>query len=260
MKRTGCLAGMTILAALATATAALAAESANQKCIDSLGTANADVRNTASLQKGARNFANYCLGCHSLGYMRWNRVAADLGLTEDELKANLILTGDKPYEYIRSPMPAKDAEEWFGRAPPDLTLITRSKGSDYVYRFLKGFYEDNSPTRPTGVNNLMLEGASMPAVLADLQGVQRLKFHLEDEQATGNAAVQVCDALELAQPGRMTPAEFDGFVHDTVNFLTYVGEPVKAKRESLGILVVLFLAVFTAFAYLLKKEYWKDVH
>jgi len=260
MKRVGSLAGLAILAALAASAAALGADSPNQKCIDSLGTANADVGNTASLQKGARNFANYCLGCHSLGYMRWNRVATDLGLSEEQLKSSLILTGDKPHDYIRSPMPAKDAEQWFGRAPPDLTLITRSKGSDYVYRFLKSFYEDNSPTRPTGVNNLMLDGASMPAVLADLQGVQRLKFHLEDEKATGSAATKVCDALELAQPGRMTPAEFDGFVHDTVDFLTYIGEPVKAERESLGVLVVLFLAVFTVFAYLLKKEYWKDVH
>ena len=256
MKRIGGIA----LALLLAAVVAHAAENSNQKCIDSLGVADADVSNIASLQKGARNFANYCLGCHSLGYMRWNRVAADLGLTEEQLKTNLILTGDKPHDYIRSPMPARDAEEWFGRAPPDLTLITRSKGSDYVYRFLKGFYEDNSPTRPTGVNNLVLDAASMPAVLSDLQGVQRLKFHLEDEQATGRSATKVCDALELVQPGRMSPAEFDGFVHDTVNFLTYVGEPAKAERESLGILVVLFLAVFTVFAYLLKKEFWKDVH
>jgi len=216
------------------------------------------VRNTASLQKGARNFTNYCLGCHSLGYMRWNRVATDLGLSEDQLKESLELTGDKPHDYIRSVMPAKDAEEWFGRAPPDLTLITRAKGEDYVYRYLKGFYADSS--RPTGVNNLVFDGASMPAVLADLQGVQRVVPYLEDKDATGKSTTKICDRIELAQAGRLSPAEFDVFVHDTVNFLTYIGEPAKATRESLGILVVLFLAVFTVFAYLLKKEYWKDVH
>jgi ubiquinol-cytochrome c reductase cytochrome c1 subunit len=249
-----------VLVMLVAAAAAFGAANRNQKCIDSLGVADADVSNTASMQKGARNFVNYCLGCHSLGYMRWNRVAADLDLSEEQLKQNLGFTGDKVHDYIKSAMPSKDAAEWFGRAPPDLTLITRAKGSDYVYRFLKGFYEDTASTRPTGVNNLMLDGASMPAILSDLQGVQRLVPYLKDEQATGKVTEKYCDRIELLRPGRLSAAEFDVFAHDTVNFLTYVGEPIKAKRESMGIVVVLFLLVFTIFAYLLKKEYWKDVH
>jgi ubiquinol-cytochrome c reductase cytochrome c1 subunit len=249
-----------ILLMFAAAAAALGEENANQKCIDRLGVADADVQNAASLQKGARNFVNYCLGCHSLGFMRWNRVAADLKLSEEQLEQNLDFTGDKVHDYIKSTMPTKDAAEWFGRAPPDLTLITRAKGTDYVYRFLKGFYRDEAPTRPTGVNNLMLDGASMPAVLADLQGVQEFVPYVADAEATGKGNKKYCDRLELVSPGRMSPAEFDVFVRDTVNFLTYIGEPIQATRESLGVVVVFFLIVFSTFAYLLKKEYWKDVH
>jgi len=251
---------MAIVLMFAAAAAAFGADNPNQKCIDGLGFADEDVNNAASLQKGSRNFVNYCLGCHSLGFMRWNRVARDLGLSDEQLQQNLIFTGGKMYDYIKSPMPPKDAAEWFGRAPPDLTLITRSKGPDYVYRFLKGFYRDDSPLRPTGVNNLLLDGASMPAVLADLQGEQTLTTHVVVDPATGRTKAKVCDQIELAHPGRMSPAEFDVFVRDTVNFLTYIGEPVKAKRESMGVVVILFLIVFTIFAYLLKKEYWKDVH
>src|SRR5258705_7316713 len=248
-----------IVLMLAAAAAAHGEANPNQKCIDSLGQADADVTNVASLQKGARNFVNYCLGCHSLGFMRWNRVARDLRLSDEQLEQNLIFTGAKVHDYIRSPMPRSDATEWFGRAPPDLTLITRAKGPDYVYRFLKGFYRDDSPSRTTGVNNLVLDGASMPAVLSDLQGVQRLESHAE-VGANGRTKAKLCDAIALEQPGRMSPAEFDVFVHDTVNFLTYIGEPIKAQRQSMGVVVILFLLVFTAFAYLLKKEYWKDVH
>lgn len=249
-----------LLVLAAAAATASGAEGPNAACIDKLGVADVDLSNLASLQKGARNFVNYCLGCHSLGFMRWNRVAKDLELSDEQLQESLIFTGSKVHEYIKSPMPRADAAEWFGRAPPDLTLITRAKGSDYVYRFLKGFYRDDSPSRTTGVNNLMLDGASMPAVLADLQGVQALVTHADIEPKTGKTKQKVCDKIVLEQPGRMSPAEFDVFVHDTVNFLTYIGEPARAERQSMGVIVVLFLAVFTIFAYLLKKEYWKDVH
>jgi ubiquinol-cytochrome c reductase cytochrome c1 subunit len=249
-----------ILFLLVVGTAAFGEDNPNEKCIESLGEAEADVSNAASLQKGARNFVNYCLGCHSLGFMRWNRVAKDLKLSDEQLQQNLIFTGAKVHDYIKSPMPTKDALEWFGRPPPDLTLIARAKGPDYVYRFLKGFYKDESPSRPTGVNNLMLDGASMPGVLTDLQGVQALETHAVVNPATGKTKARLCDKILLERPGRLSAADFDVFVHDTVNFLTYVGEPVKAKRESMGVVVVLFLLVFTVFAYLLKKEYWKDVH
>jgi ubiquinol-cytochrome c reductase cytochrome c1 subunit len=248
-----------LLIAAAAATA-FGADNPNEQCIDTLGVADVDVNNLASLQKGARNFVNYCLGCHSLGFMRWNRVAQDLHLSEEQLEQSLIFTGSKVHDYIKSPMPRGDAAEWFGRAPPDLTLITRSKGPDYVFRYLKAFYRDDSPARPTGVNNLVFDGASMPAVLADLQGVQALVTHAIIDPKTGKTKQKVCDKIVLEQPGRMSPAEFDVFVHDTVNFLTYIGEPVRAERQSMGVVVVLFLAVFTVFAWLLKKEYWKDVH
>jgi ubiquinol-cytochrome c reductase cytochrome c1 subunit len=218
-----------------------------------------DIANQTSLQRGARNYVNYCLGCHSLQYMRYNRVAQDLGLTEEQMKSNLMFTGERPFDIMQSPMPSSDAETWFGRAPPDLSLIARAKGPDHVFRFLKTFYLD--PQRPTGVNNLALDNAAMPHVLADLQGTQKAVFVLE-KQGEGNAEqmVRVFDHFEQVTPGRLSAGEFDGFVRDTVNFLDYVSEPIRAKRESLGLWVVLFLIVFTGFAWALKKEIWKDVH
>ena len=218
-----------------------------------------DVTNRTSLQQGARNFINYCLGCHSLQYMRYNRVAQDLGLTEEQLKTNLMFTGQRPFDVMKSAMPTADAETWFGRAPPDLSLIARARGPDYLYQFLKTFYLDSG--RPTGVNNLALENAAMPQVLADLQGTQKAVFVLEKkDEGNGAQMVRVFDHFEQVSPGRMSAAEFDEFVRDTVNFLDYVGEPVRAQREALGLWVVLFLLVFTGFAWALKKEIWKDVH
>ncbi len=221
--------------------------------------ADTDINSKASLQRGARNFINYCLGCHSLQYVRYNQFAEDLDITEDQLKANLMFTGERPHDYILSPMPAADAETWFGRAPPDLSLITRAKGRDYVYQFLKTFYLDES--QPTGVNNLALENAAMPHVLADLQGLQKAVFVLEKQHEAGQEAMlRRFDHFEPVSPGRMTEGEYDAFVNDIVNFLDYVSEPVRAKRERLGIWVILFLIVFTGFAWALKKEIWKDVH
>src|SRR5262245_61988291 len=218
-----------------------------------------DIANKTSLQRGARNFVNYCLGCHSLQYVRYNRVADDLGLTQDQLKANLMFTGDRPFDAMRSAMPSSDAETWFGRAPPDLSLIARAKGPDYLYQFLKTFYLD--PARPTGVNNLALDNAAMPQVLADLQGTQKAVFVLEKKTGgTGEQMERVFDHFEQVTPGRMSAEEFEEFVRDTVNFLDYASEPIRAKRESMGLWVVLFLLVFTGFAWALKKEIWKDVH
>ncbi len=221
--------------------------------------ADTDINSKASLQRGARNFVNYCLGCHALQYMRYNQLAADLDLTEETLQANLMFTGERPHDYILSAMPAADAETWFGRAPPDLSLITRAKGRDHVYQFLKTFYIDES--KPMGVNNLALENAAMPHVLADLQGLQKAIFVLEKQHEAGQEKMlRRFDRFEPVSPGRMSAAEYDGFVNDIVNFLDYVGEPVRARRESLGIWVILFLMVFTGFAWALKKEIWKDVH
>jgi ubiquinol-cytochrome c reductase cytochrome c1 subunit len=216
--------------------------------------ANADVSNLASLQRGARNFVNYCLGCHSAKYMRYSQLAADLALTEDELQQNLMFTGERIYDTMDTAMPAAKAREWFGNAPPDLSLIVRSRGSDYVYTFLRSFYAD--PSRPTGVNNAVLPGTAMPHVLAGLQGLQQGR----QEKTTGEDG-KVSEHLVLAPgtPGELPAPAYDSFVRDTVAFLEYVAEPHKAKRLSLGVWVMLFLLMFTAFSWFLYKEYWKDV-
>lgn len=215
-----------------------------------------EVANTASLQRGASHFVNYCLGCHSLKYMRYERMAKDLDISGDQLRDNLITTGAKPTDYMLSTFPAADGVTWFGRAPPDLSLIARSKGPDYVFQFLKTFYVDES--KPTRTNNLALDGAAMPAVLSDLEGVKRAVF--STEVSTDHAGGKMVERFEQVSPGALKAEEYDIFVRDVVNFLDYVGEPAQVQRQSIGIWVVLFLLVFTWFAWLLKSEYWKDVH
>jgi ubiquinol-cytochrome c reductase cytochrome c1 subunit len=214
-----------------------------------------DINNTESLQRGARNFMNYCSGCHSLKYLRYNRLAADLKIPESELPANLMFTSDKTFDTINSAVP-KDAEGWFGKQPPDLSLMARERGVDYIYSFLKGFYVDK--TRPWGVNNLYLPSAAMPHVLAERQGLQKPVFKNEPDER--GSARMVLVGVAAMTPGGLRPEEYDQFVRDTANFLDYAGEPVKAKRQSMGVFVTMFLLVFFVFAYLLKKEYWKDVH
>jgi ubiquinol-cytochrome c reductase cytochrome c1 subunit len=221
--------------------------------------ADTDITSTASLQRGARNFVNYCLGCHSLQYVRYSQVGEDLSLTEEQVKANLMFTGERPHDYMLSSMPPVDAERWFGRPPPDLSLVARAKGRDHIYQFLKTFYVDES--KPTGVNNLALENAAMPHVLADLQGLQKAVFVLEKQHEGGQEKMlRRFDHFEQVSPGRLSEEEYNAFVKDIVNFLDYVSEPVRVKRENLGIWVILFLLVFTGFAWALKKEIWKDVH
>jgi ubiquinol-cytochrome c reductase cytochrome c1 subunit len=217
--------------------------------------AGTDIKNTESLQRGARDFMNYCSGCHSLKYLRFNRLGTDLKIPESELAANLMFTSDKTFDTINSAMP-KDSEAWFGKQPPDLSLIARARGTDYLYSYMKGFYVDK--TRPWGVNNLYLPSAAMPDVLAQLHGLQKPVFkNVADEHGS---ARMVLDGVEPMTPGALKPEEYDQFVRDIVNFLDYAGEPVKDKRQSMGVFVTLFLLVFFVFAYLLKKEYWKDVH
>jgi ubiquinol-cytochrome c reductase cytochrome c1 subunit len=214
-----------------------------------------DVSDGASLQRGARNFLNYCVGCHSLKYMRYQRMADDLKIPGTTLSSDLVLPGSNNLDYITTPMPGADAVNWFGKVPPDLSLITRSKGVDYVYRFLKTFYAD--PSRTTRSDNLALPGAAMPAVLSDLEGVKSAVFR---QVSSGGTTEKVFDHFEITAPGNLTPEQFDGFVRDTVNFLDYVGEPVQVERRSMGIWVVLFLLLLSGLAWLLKKEYWKEVH
>lgn len=216
--------------------------------------ANNDVANVASLQRGARNFVNYCQGCHSAKYVRYNQLAKDLGMTEEQVIDNLMFGAAKPTETMDIAMRPADGLRWFGIAPPDLSLMARSRGADYIYNFLRTFYLD--PKRPAGVNNLMLPNAAMPHVLWELQGLRTAVF--EEVEHNGSKQV-VFRKFEQVTPGKLTPEEYDEFVRDTVNFLEYIGEPMKLKRESIGILVIAFLLVFGLFAYLLKQEIWKDV-
>jgi ubiquinol-cytochrome c reductase cytochrome c1 subunit len=239
------------------AAAAAASESESSKPVDWEGwRAHNSVTDVASLQRGARNFMNYCIGCHSLKYMRYQRMADDLKIPAPVLQANLLQPGANSLDYITTPMPPKDAQAWFGKVPPDLSLITRSKGDDHVYRIFKTYYQD--PARPTGTDNLEYPLIAMPDILSGLRGVQVAKYR-EAKDADGKAT-KVFDHFEIVSPGNMTPEEYDGFVRDTVNFLDYVGEPVQVERRSTGIWVVLFLLALSALAYLLKREYWKDVH
>jgi ubiquinol-cytochrome c reductase cytochrome c1 subunit len=215
----------------------------------------ADISNTESLQRGARDFMNYCSGCHSMKYLRYNRMAADLKIPEAELVQNLMFTSDKDFDGINSAMP-KDSVTWFGKQPPDLSLMARSRGVDYIYSYLKGFYADK--TRLWGVNNLYLPNTAMPHVLYALQGLQKPVYTNEKDE--NGSASMVLTGVEPMTPGEMKPEEFDSFARDIANFLDYAGEPIKEKRQSMGVFVMLFLAVLFVFAYLLKKEYWKDVH
>jgi ubiquinol-cytochrome c reductase cytochrome c1 subunit len=209
--------------------------------------ADTNVSDLASVQRGARNFTSYCLGCHSLKYERWSRLGADLKIPELVLEKELLPPTAKATDYIRTAMPAADAEAWFGKAPPDLSLMVRARGKDYIYQFLTTFYVD--PTRQTGVNNLRLPTTAMPDVLSELEGLKAAVFNKD-----------VFDHFESVAPGRMSLAEYDGFVRDTVNFLDYVSEPTQLERRQLGVWVVLFLLVFSWLALLVKREYWKDVH
>lgn len=215
------------------------------------------VKDSKSLQRGAANFVNYCLACHSLKYMRYERMANDLNIPLERLRASLIPTDAKPADYMLSTFPKADAEVWFGKQPPDLSLVARYRGTDWTYRFLKGFYVDKS--KVTGTNNLMLDGASMPAVLSGLEGVKAVVFAEHAAGAAAHAGGPAVERFETVATGSMTAEQFDAFVRDTVNFLDYVGEPSQVQRRSIGIWAVLFLLVFTAFAWMLKKEYWKDV-
>jgi ubiquinol-cytochrome c reductase cytochrome c1 subunit len=214
-----------------------------------LPSANVNLRDQASLQRGARLFFNYCVGCHSLKYQRYSRIAEDLGLTEKEVMENLNFTGAKFGEPVVSHMPEDLAKQWFGKAPPDLSLEVRAKTADWVYGYLNSFYVD--PSRPVGWNNTVFPNASMPFPLWELQGVQTaVKKHGSED----------VEKLELSQPGRMTPAQYQQAARDLTNFLAYVSEPAALQRHAYGIWVILFLALFTLLAYALKKEYWKDVH
>ena len=203
-----------------------------------------------SLQRGARMFVNHCLNCHSAGSMRYSRLQ-DLGLTEDQIKDNLMFAAEKPGETMKVGMTKSDGKTWFGATPPDLSVIARSRGPDWLYTYLRSFYRDDS--RPTGWNNVVFDKVAMPHVLWSLQG-EMVPVHKKVGEH------EVIERLELVKPGSVTLAEYDAMVGDLVNYLVWMGEPAQLQRKQLGLIVLAFLAVFFVVAYYLKKEFWKDIH
>lgn len=223
---------------------------------------NVDTGNKKSLQRGAQTFVNYCLSCHEASYSRYNRVAADLGISEANMRDNMIFTGKKIGETMTVAMTSEQGKEWFGVVPPDLSVKARSRGADWIYSFLKSFYLDDSTSQ--GTNNKMLAGTSMPHVLWELQGYQKLKakddHHADDSHAGHGHGAGDHSPFVLAVDGQLSPAEYDRTITDLVNFLVYLSEPAQLQRKKVGVGVLFFLFTLGVFAYFLKKEYWKDIH
>ena len=221
-----------------------------------LDKANYDLSDKVSLQNGAKLFMNYCFACHSTGYQRYQRVATDLDIPAQLMKENLIFTDSKIGELMKNSMDKKEGAKWFGSAPPDLTLEARLRGADWIYTYLRSFYVDKS--RPFGVNNVVFPDVGMPHVLEELQGISTATFKTStDENGVEHKKVT---ALSSDESGEMSSDEYDQAVLDLVNFLVYAGEPNKLERQSMGIWVLAFLFVLFIVSYLLKKEYWRDIH
>ena len=222
-----------------------------------------DWNDKEAMQRGARTFVNYCMSCHGATYSRYNRVGADLGIPDDIVRDNLIFTTDaegektKVGEFMKTTMTAKYGEQAFGIVPPDLSLVARSRGVNWLYNYLRGFYIDESRVG-LGVNNGVFENVGMPHVLADLQGLQIPKYRTVSDGHGGEK--EIIAGFEIIKPGSMSKSEYDAMVHDLVAFLDYVAEPYKQTRKNVGTGVIIFLSVFLILAYLLKREYWKDVH
>jgi len=222
---------------------------------EGLQKADINLSNTASLQRGAKYFVNYCMGCHSAQYVRYNRLGDDLGLNEAQLENYLMPGGGKISDTMVSAMPAADSEKWFGRTPPDLSLEARSRGPDWIYSYLKSFYVDDRSA--TGANNTVLPNAAMPNVLWEMQGLQKLVIATEKSGEDGDKPASHFEPLTT---GKLTPAQYDQVALDLTNFLTYTAEPIQLERRDLGLKVIGFLIVFFLFAYLLKREIWKRLH
>jgi len=218
--------------------------------------ANTDVHDKASLQRGAKLFTNYCMGCHSLKYARFKRMGDDLGISEEQLKENLMFTTDKVGDLMTIAIDAKDAETWFGVAPPDLSVTARSRGADWLYTYLLSFYLDDS--KPLGVNNLLFKDVGMPHVLGELQGWQEPVYKTETDHE--GKTHQVIASLKVTKAGSMSEAEYKEAVRDIVNFMDYTAEPAKLQRLGIGKWVLAFLVLMFVLSYALKKEYWRDVH
>jgi ubiquinol-cytochrome c reductase cytochrome c1 subunit len=220
------------------------------------------VTDMAALQHGAKLFVNYCLNCHNAAFMRYNRLR-DIGLTEQQIKDNLVFTGVKVGDTMKGALDAKDAKEWFGGAPPDLTLIARSRsgdkgsGADYIYTYLRTYYRDD--TKATGWNNLAFPNVAMPNVLWQLQGQQKAVFAEEKDPHEAGKTAHVFKGFEAVSPGTMTTAEYNNAIADLVAYLQWMGEPAQNDRARLGVGVLLFLAVFTVIAWRLNAAFWKDI-
>ena len=217
----------------------------------------------AALQNGAKLFANYCMNCHAAAYMRYNRLR-DIGLSEEQIKDNLIFTGAKVGETMKSALDPKDAKDWFGGVPPDLTLIARSRsdgdkgtGADYIYTYLRSYYRDD--TKATGWNNLAFPSVAMPHVLWEMQGQRAAKFVEQKDAHDPSKTTHVFAGFEQLTPGSMSSQQFDDTVADLVGFLQWMSEPAQGQRTRLGVWVLIFLAVFTVFAWRLSAAYWRDV-
>ena len=246
-------------------------------------TARIDIEDDASLQRGARMYVNYCLGCHALSFMRYDRMGRDLGLANEQVSENLLFAADKITSPMTIAMRPESARKWFGVAPPDLSVISRARGPDWLYSYLTTFYVDANPSRPFGVNNVVFAEVGMPHALAPLQGRQEYVQGESPADATAVLAVglaldgddilvrrsaamsdgshvPVVDRLTVTEPGEMSPREYRGAMRDLVNFLAYAGEPSRIERQALGFWVVLFLVVLALLLRALYKEYWKDVH
>lgn len=216
----------------------------------------ADLSDQKSLQRGAKLFVNYCLSCHAAAYMRYNRLGKDLGIPEDVLKSNLMFGTDKPGETMTVAMRSEDAARWFGVSPPDLSVTARARGASWLYTYFMTFYRD--PSRPTGVNNLAFKDVAMPHVLWELQGWQQPVY--EETTGTDGTVLRTISGLELVSPGSLGEDGYHAAVADLVNFLVYLGEPIKLKRHAIGTWVMIYLLVLLLVVYLMKREYWKDVH
>jgi len=223
--------------------------------------AKVDLEDKASLQRGAQVFMNYCMGCHSLEYARYNRVAKDLGIPEGMMQDNLVFADKKIGSLMSIAMRKEDSKVWFGATPPDLTLVARVRNPDWLYTYLRSFYQDS--TRPYGVNNTVFKDVGMPNVLGHLQGKVEKGCAPKPEgydPLTGQEIlVEKCDVLYQVEEGQLSPKEFDNLVLDLVNFLEYMGEPVALERQRIGWFALLFLLLMLVPVYFLNQEYWKDV-
>lgn len=226
-----------------------------------------DLHNKASLQRGMKTFVNYCMGCHSAEYQRYERAAVDLGMDPELVAENMIFNDQKVGELMTNAMSAEDAGNWFGNPPPDLTLEARLRGPDWLYTYLRSFYADDS--RPWGVNNAVFKDVGMPNVLLPLQGVVTANCSWDEMHKNGmgghgidpltNTALNSCSST-VQGSGALSEAEFDKVVYDLVNFMTYIGEPSKLDSQRIGTYVLIFLFFFFFLAYALKKEFWRDIH